>query len=102
MRFVFNVKVLTLSSFYRVYKVSLVRKIKARNTHIIKEHGFICALELLIKSIQVNAHVIEVPMLLKSDMRKGKSKMKIFKTSWEYLRFLGKHIIPQRDSATIK
>ncbi|MFA6923984.1 MAG: glycosyltransferase [Bacteroidales bacterium] len=84
----FNIKVLTLSSFYRVYHISLIKKIKERYGVIIKENGFISMLEILIKAIRVNASIIEVPMLLKSENRKGKSKMKIFKNTLNYIRFL--------------
>ena len=89
-RFVFDIKILTLSSFYRVYSIELLKKIKANNTAIITEKGFICMLEILIKAIKQNAMVIEVPMVLHSSKRVGKSKMKIFKTSVAYLKFLMK------------
>jgi len=84
----YGVKVLTLSSFYRVYSVSILQKIKQNNTEIIEEKGFICMLEILLKAIKEKASVIEVPMILKSEMRKGKSKMKIIRTTKAYLRFL--------------
>jgi dolichol-phosphate mannosyltransferase len=87
-RMVFNIKVLTLSSFYRVYDIQLLRKIKDRNEKIIQEKGFICMLEILIKAIREEAKLIEVPMVLKSDERVGKSKMKVFKNSISYIRFL--------------
>jgi len=87
-RSIFDIKVLTLSSFYRVYHKSLVRRIQQQNDEIISERGFISMLEILIKSIRCNASIIEVPMTLKSDARKGKSKMKILTTSMCYLRFL--------------
>jgi dolichol-phosphate mannosyltransferase len=87
-RSVFNVKVLTLSSFYRVYHLSLIKKIKENNKKIIKEKGFICMLEILLKAIQCEAKVIEVPMVLKSENRVGQSKMKVVKTTLSYLRFL--------------
>jgi len=87
-RFVFDLKVLTLSSFYRVYKVSLLKSIKSKYTNIIEEHGFICMLEILLKSVKVNARVVEIPMMLKSDNRVGKSKLKVFKTTMAYLKFL--------------
>lgn len=87
-RFAFNVKVLTLSSFYRVYTVDLIRKVKINHPQLIKEKGFICMLEILLKCIEVNAKIIEVPMVLNSDKRVGKSKMKIFKTSITYMKFL--------------
>ncbi len=87
-RMFFNIKVLTLSSFYRVYKITILRKIKENNNEIIKEKGFISMLEILLKAIKQKASIIEVPMILESKNRKGKSKMKIFKTIISYLRFL--------------
>lgn len=87
-RSIFNIKVLTLSSFYRIYHVSLLRRIKQNYPILINEKGFICMLEILLKAIKSEAKIIEVPMTLRSDERKGRSKMKIFKTSMSYLRFL--------------
>ncbi len=89
-RFVFDVKILTLSSFYRSYSISLLRAIKQNNKQIISEKGFICMLEILIKAIKQKAKVVELPMVLHSNKRIGQSKMKIFKTSLAYLRFLAK------------
>jgi dolichol-phosphate mannosyltransferase len=87
-RFTFDVKVLTLSSFYRVYTVSLLRSIRKEYGILIREAGFICKLEILLKAIRCQAKVIEVPMKLHSSKRQGKSKMKIMRTSITYLRFL--------------
>lgn len=87
-RFIFDIKVLTLSSFYRVYSIELLRKIKNAYPELITESGFICMVEILIKAIKVNASIIEVPMVLSSQKRIGKSKMKTFKTSLAYLKFL--------------
>ena len=47
-------------------------------------------LEILVKAIFQEAKIIEIPMMLHSDKRKGKSKMKIMKTSWQYLKFFAK------------
>lgn len=87
-RVIFEMKVSTLSSFYRVYHLSLIVRIKQQNENIISESGFISMLEILIKAIKADASIIEVPMQLNSENRKGKSKMKIYKTSMEYLKFL--------------
>jgi len=87
-RFLFDLKVLTLSSFYRVYSLNLLNKIKKNNPAIITEYGFICMLEILVKAIQQDAKIIEVPMMLKSQKRVGKSKMKVMKTTMAYFRFL--------------
>lgn len=88
MRFVFNIKVLTLSSFFRVYRVDLLRVIQQRYKILIREQGFICMLEILLKAIYCGAKVIEVPTVLHSSRRKGASKMKILKTAGQYLLFL--------------
>lgn len=87
-RFMYDVKVLTLSSFYRTYSISSVKRIKNKYNTIISEAGFVCMLEILLKGIKTEASVIEVPMMLKSENRKGKSKMKVFRTMKAYIRFL--------------
>ena len=87
-RFLFNIKVLTISSFYRVYSIQLISKIKSKHKRIVEENGFICMLEVLIKSISSGANIIEVPMKLQSNRRIGKSKMKIVKTTIQYFKFL--------------
>lgn len=90
-RLFFNVKVLTLSSFYRIYSVALLKKVKSTYGTIVSEYGFICMLEVLLKCIRCEARIIEVPMVLKSSKRKGKSKMKVLKTFYGYLAFLIKY-----------
>lgn len=86
-RFLFDIKVLTLSSFYRLYGIKLLRNIKGNNEDLITENGFICMLEMLVKAIREKANIIELPMTLHSKKREGKSKMKIIKTTIEYLKF---------------
>jgi len=90
-RSIFNIKALTLSSFYRIYSISLLKSIQNEFSTIIFENGFICMLEILLKSIKLNARIIEVPMILNSDVRKGESKMKIIKTTISYTKFLIKN-----------
>ena len=87
-RTIFNVKILTLSSFYRIYHVSLVKAIKSRYQVIIEEKGYISMLEILLKAISLKTRIIEVPMILNTDKRRGKSKMKRLKTALSYLNFL--------------
>jgi dolichol-phosphate mannosyltransferase len=88
LRFTFNIKVQTLSSFYRVYHISLIRKIKENYNNIISEKGFVCMFEILLKAIRMNASIIEIPMVLRSLNRKDKSKMKILKTTVQYMRYV--------------
>lgn len=90
MRLFFDIKVLTLSSFYRTYSVKKLVEVKSRYKELISENGFVCMVELLVKFVKMEAKIIEVPMTLKSDNRKGESKMKIRKTFMQYMRFLFK------------
>lgn len=85
---IFDLKVSTLSSFYRVYSINKLKEVKTRFGILIEETGFICMLELLLKMLDCKAKTIEVPMVLKSSNRVGKSKMKVLKTTLEYFRFL--------------
>ena len=81
----------SLSNFYRVFNISLLQAIKQKYAQILQESGFICMLEVLFKAIQLNESIIEVPMVLHSNARKGKSKMKLVKTSFEWINFVLKN-----------
>jgi len=88
LRFVFNIKIQTLSSFYRVYRLSLIRRIKQNFNTIISEKGFVCMFEILLKAVRLNAAIVEIPMVLKSLNRKDRSKMKVLKTMAHYIRYI--------------
>lgn len=87
-RVIFDLKVNTLSSFYRVYRAKALLRAKQQWPHLIEEHGFICMLEILLKLIRSGSRVIEVPMVLSSQKRTGRSRMKLTRTTMEYFRFL--------------
>jgi len=88
LRFAYDIKVLTLSSFYRIYTIAALRQVKNKYAVLINEPGFISMIELLIKIIRIKGKIIEYPMTLHSSKRIGKSKMKVVKTSLSYIRFL--------------
>jgi glycosyltransferase involved in cell wall biosynthesis len=90
LRFFFDIKVQTLSSFYRVYHVELLKKTKKKYGILIQEKGFISMIEILIKAIRTGGSVIEIPTKLLSSKRFGKSKMKLLNTFIDYIRFLFK------------
>lgn len=93
-RMIFDLKVSTLSSFYRVYRAGALQRARAQWPQLIEESGFICMLELLIKMIRTDSRVIEVPMVLASHKRAGRSRMKLVRTTWQYLRFLWRFRTP--------
>jgi dolichol-phosphate mannosyltransferase len=88
MRFIYDIKVLTLSSFVRAYRIGLLRKIKAKYPLLIESPGFFSMAEITLKAVKCQARIIEVPVVVQSKERIGKSKMRIIKTSIEYIRML--------------
>lgn len=93
LRVFLGIRILTLTSFYRIYRLSLISSIKKNYESIIDESGFISMVEILVKAIEANAKIIEYPMELHSNRRNGKSKMKLMKTFFSYLKFLLKIIV---------
>ncbi len=79
---IFRIKtVKTYSSFYRVYKGSLLIKGYERyKSSLITDAGFSGVVELLLKLSACGAKICEIPATLNWEKRKGKSKMKIFRT----------------------
>ena len=86
-RFVFNLKIQTLSSFYRVYTVAILRQVKQKYGVIIEEPGFVSMVEVVIKISSTNGKISEIPTTVYSKKRKGRSKMKIIPTVFSYLKF---------------
>jgi dolichol-phosphate mannosyltransferase len=77
----------TFSSFFRVYKSEAVFDLqKTFGARIIYAKGFEGVVEALAKSIYLEQSISEVPLKLDWSLRKGKSKMKIFKTAFGYFR----------------
>lgn len=84
---IFQIKgVKTYSSFYRVYKPSILKKAKKfYGRKLITENGFSAVVELLIKLAKVDARITEVPATIDWRGRIGKSKMKLTKTIIRHL-----------------
>lgn len=78
--------ILTSSSFYRVYRASLIQKLQTYyGAAILERAGFECMLEMLMKMIFLQTTISEVPMVLDTQARVGKSKMKILRTIIGYM-----------------
>jgi dolichol-phosphate mannosyltransferase len=79
----------TVSSFFRVYRASLLR---AADSHfgddLIREEGFACKAELLAKLATLGARVAEIPVDLDASRRVGESKMRIGETLAGYWRLV--------------
>ncbi|MEK7484673.1 MAG: UDP-N-acetylglucosamine 2-epimerase, partial [Planctomycetota bacterium] len=92
-RFVLRVPgIFTTSSFFRVFRGRLILRLQARfGARIVCEKGFVSMVELLKKMTLVQATISEYPMVLDTSRRLGYSKMKIYKTTLEYLKYLFCH-----------
>jgi dolichol-phosphate mannosyltransferase len=79
--------ILTVSSFYRLYRGSVIRDLqKQYGPAIIELAGFECMVEMLLKMMYLKMSISEVPLLLDTSLRVGKSKMKIFRTVLGYIK----------------
>jgi dolichol-phosphate mannosyltransferase len=81
----------TVSSFYRVYRASTLRKAAARyGDGLIREPGFACKAELLSKLTSLGVSIEEVDVGLDTSRRVGESKMPILRTIFHYWRLMAR------------
>jgi dolichol-phosphate mannosyltransferase len=77
---------LTVSSFFRLYRGSAMRSLMDRyGPGVIERAGFESMVEVIIKLVHLGISISEVPMILDSSRRVGKSKMRIMRTGLGYL-----------------
>ena len=78
--------ILTMSSFFRLYRGSLIRRMQQiYGPQIVERPGFDCMVEFLMKAVYLRVSLSEVPMVLDTSRRVGKSKMKIMRTIYNLL-----------------
>jgi len=79
------------TSGYRAFKATVLKKaFEKYGDNLIEESGFVCMVELLLKLRRLGAIMNEVPLVLRYDYKKGKSKMKIVSTILRYLYIITK------------
>lgn len=87
--FVFRLPVKDATSGYRCYKVSVLRNMTERyGQGLVDSKGFEVSLELLVKAFNVGARIAEIPITLDYSLKRGKSKLKIWRTIGAYLRLI--------------
>jgi dolichol-phosphate mannosyltransferase len=88
-RTLFRLPVRDVTSGYRCYKADILRKIiSTYGENFIESKGFEVAFELLIKAYRLRAKMTEIPIVLDYSKKKGKSKLKIQKTVFNYLKLM--------------
>jgi dolichol-phosphate mannosyltransferase len=88
-----GVQARTVSSFFRVYRASALRAAYARyGDGFIRESGFACKAEILIKMNRMGLRIAEVPVALDWSRREGQSKLRVLPTVSGYARLLVRHV----------
>jgi dolichol-phosphate mannosyltransferase len=99
-RMALGVDARTVSSFFRVYRVSTLRAAQQHfGEGLIRERGFACKAEILAKLVELGAVVDEVPVDLDASRRVGESKMRVGDTLAGYWRLIARARFA-RDSAS--
>lgn len=78
--------ILTVSSFFRLYRATTLFKLQAIfGPDIVERSGFESMVEMTMKMTMLGITISEVAMRLDSSLRKGKSKLKILRTIFGYI-----------------
>ena len=90
----------TVSSFFRVYRADMLRAGYTRHgDQLIRESGFACKAEILIKLSRMGAQVAEVPVTLDWSRREGESKLRVLPTMAGYARLMTRQVASRKGSA---
>lgn len=91
-KLILNIRgIATVSCFFRIYRGSALIKLHQRYANaIVTSKGFDCAAEIVLKAVRNNLSISEVPLKVDWSRRKGRSKMKIVKTTLAYLKLFCK------------
>ncbi len=75
---------------YRAYRgETLAKAVRAYGDHFVDQEGFQCMVDILLKIRNIPGVVFgEVPLILRYDLKKGQSKMKLFRTARKTLLLL--------------
>ncbi len=79
---------------YRAYRAGLLKTaLDHYKKGFIKQSGFACMAEILLKLKRFNPIIEEVPLILRYDYKEGASKMKVWKTTKESLGMLFNYVL---------
>lgn len=78
---------------FRAYRVDLIKKgMEIYKDKFISEKGFSCMVDILLKLRRLDPICTEVPMILRYDLKKGKSKMNVSQTVKDTLELIVKRL----------
>jgi dolichol-phosphate mannosyltransferase len=83
----------TVSSFFRVYRARALRDGYTRHGDaFIREPGFACKAEILMKLDRMGVRIAEVPVSLDWSKREGESKLRVLPTMGGYARLMMRQV----------
>ena len=82
---------LTVSSFFRLYRAECLRRLQeCYGERIVERNGYESMVELVMKMVYLGMSISELPMVLDGTRRAGRSKLNIRRTVIGYLSLLGR------------
>jgi len=79
---------------FRLYSRSALTRAHERyGDSFIRERGFVCQAELLIHLARTGARIGEVPLTLRYDQKRGRSKMRVASTIWRYTAMTARELL---------
>lgn len=83
---------------FRAYRVEMLSQAMTRHGDaLIQQKGFGCMAELLLKLRDFDPIIFEAPLILRYDLKRSESKMRIWRTVKETLRMLGRQAVGRRS-----
>ncbi len=74
---------------YRAYRADVIKALVDRyGSEFISERGFSCMLDILLRLRECNPVASEVPLVLRYDLKPGRTKMRVLETIFDTLRLL--------------
>lgn len=88
LRQLFPLNVDDYTSGYRLYRLQVLHKAMDMYRPFIEADGFVVMVEILLKLSRLHPVVVQVPLVLRYDMKEGESKLRLVKTLMEYAKVL--------------
>jgi dolichol-phosphate mannosyltransferase len=74
---------------YRAYRADITKAlIDKYGPEFISERGFSCMIDILLRLRERHVVFTEVPLVLRYDLKPGRTKMRVLETTWDTLRLL--------------
>ena len=97
-RILFHIKgIHTYTGFYRAHSGHAIKRAQAHfGDTLIESDGFVVMAELLIKFRALLLFITEVPVIMRYDLKRGMSKMRVSRTIRQHLAVMGRNMFKRR------